>query len=79
MGNGMIPNAVHGKHAEINTFDIVHEMVDSKLKEQIELGSKAPYAYTLGFTQIRLALILNFLKYRDPEILDEIMEEFFNV
>lgn len=79
MGNGMIPNAVHGKHAEIDVFACVDEMVDSKLKEQIELGSKAPYAYTLGYTQIRLALILNFLKYRDPEILDEIMEEFFNV
>lgn len=79
MGNGMIPNAVHGKHAEIDVFACVDEMVDSKLKEQIELGSKAPYAYTLGFTQTRLSLILFHLKHRHPEILDEIMEEFFNV
>ena len=79
MGNGMIPNAVHGKHAQISAFDIVAEMVDNKLKEQIELGNKAPYAYTLGFTQSRLSLILNSLKYRHPEIFDEIMEEYFNV
>lgn len=75
----MIPNAVHGKHAEIDVFACVDEMVDSKLKEQIELGGKAPYAYTLGFTQTRLSLILHYLKHRHPEILDEIMEEFFNV
>lgn len=79
MGNGMIPNAVHGKHAEIDVFACVDEMVDSKLKEQIELGSKAPYAYTLGFTQTRLSLILLYLKHRHPEILDEIVEEYFNV
>lgn len=79
MNDGYIPIVVHGGHAQISAFDVVAEMVDNKLKERQELGDKAPYAYTLGFTESRLACILNTLKYHHPEVFDEIMEDYFNV
>lgn len=74
---GVIPVYVHGKHAEKTAYDYVDEMIDAKLKEQMKLGEKNPYAYTLGYTQSRLATILSYLDVHYPAQYDEIINRFF--